>query len=99
MFFYTTCFGLFLGVFTVRYHLELILIFPLFAGFVCYYLGLAFRHDGATASPERLYRERGLMAYLVVCLVAFVFVMLIQIPYLYELFNVQPSSVPALWKF
>jgi decaprenyl-phosphate phosphoribosyltransferase len=99
MFFYTTCFALFLGVFTVRYHLELILIFPLFAGFVCYYLSIAFKHDSATASPERLYRERGLMVYLVVCLVAFVLVMLIQIPYLYELFNVQPSSVPALWKF
>ncbi len=99
MFFYTTCFALFLGVFTVRYHLELILIFPLFAGFVCYYLSIAFRHDGATASPERLYRERGLMAYLIVCLAAFVLVMVIQIPFLYELFHVQPSSVPALWKF
>lgn len=99
MFFYSTCFALFLGVFTVRYHLELILIFPLFAGFVCYYLSIAFKHDGATASPERLYRERGLMIYLVVCLAAFVLVMLIQIPYLYDLFNVRPSSVPALWKF
>ena len=29
-------FALFLGVFIIRYHLELILIFPLIAGFVCY---------------------------------------------------------------
>ena len=99
MFFYTTCFALFLGVFIVRYHLELILIFPMFAGFVCYYLNIAFKDDSATASPEKLYQERGLMSYLVVCLGAFVLLMLVHIPALYQLFNVQPSSVSPLWKF
>ncbi len=101
MFFYTTCFALFLGVFIVRYHLELILIFPLFAGFVCYYLNIAFKNDSATASPEKLYQERGLMTFLFVCLAAFVLLMLIHIPFLYQLFNVQiePSPVSPLWKF
>src|SRR5262249_7333980 len=71
MFFYTTTFALFLGVFIIRYHLELILIFPLVAGFVCYYLRVAFKKDSAAQNPERLYREKGLMAYLVLCVVAF----------------------------
>jgi 4-hydroxybenzoate polyprenyltransferase len=99
MFFYTTCFALFLGVFIIRYHLELILIVPLVAGFMSYYLHIAFKAESAAQSPERLYREKGLMAYLVVCLAVFTILMFVQIPILYKFFNVEPSKVPALWKF
>jgi decaprenyl-phosphate phosphoribosyltransferase len=99
MFFYATCFSLFLGVFIIRYHLELILTFPLVSGFICYYLNVSFKEDSATQSPEHLYREWGLMAYLVVCLVVFVALMLVNIPVLYELFNVNPSPISPLWKF
>jgi 4-hydroxybenzoate polyprenyltransferase len=98
MFFYTTCFGLFLGVFIIRYHLELILSFPLIAGFVCYYLAIAHKDDSAAQNPERLYRERGLMLYLVACVAAFVGLMFLRIPVLYEWFNVQPSPVSPLWR-
>jgi 4-hydroxybenzoate polyprenyltransferase len=99
MFFYTTCFALFLGVFIIRYHLELILIVPLVAGFMSYYLHIAFKAESAAQSPERLYREKGLMVYLVICLAVFTLLMFVQIPILYKLFNVEPSTVPALWKF
>jgi 4-hydroxybenzoate polyprenyltransferase len=98
MFFYTTCFALFLGVFIIRYHLELILIVPLVSGFVCYYLHIAFKPKSAAQAPERLYREKGLMAYLAVCVLAFVALMFVEVPALYQLFNVAPSAAPALWK-
>jgi 4-hydroxybenzoate polyprenyltransferase len=98
MFFYTTCFALFLGVFIIRYHLELILAFPLVAGFVCYYLSIAFKQDSAAQNPERLYRERGLMLYLAACVVVFLSLMFVNIPILYHWFNVQPSNVAPLWK-
>src|SRR5207245_1108988 len=88
MFFYTTCFALFLGIFIIRYHLELILIFPLVAGFVSYYLHIAFKPESAAQSPEHLYREKGLMAYLGVCVVVFVTLMFIHIPAMYAWFNV-----------
>jgi decaprenyl-phosphate phosphoribosyltransferase len=99
MFFYSTCFALFLGIFIIRYHLELILIVPLVAGFISYYLHIAFKADSAVASPERLYRESGLMLYLAVCVAAFVVLMMVRIPILYDWFNVASSSVPPLWKF
>jgi 4-hydroxybenzoate polyprenyltransferase len=99
MFFYTTCFALFLGVFIIRYHLELILIVPLIAGFVSYYLHIAFKTESAAQSPEKLYREKGLMAYLVVCVLAFVSLMFVQIPVLYDWFKVTPSTTSPLWKF
>jgi 4-hydroxybenzoate polyprenyltransferase len=99
MFFYVTCFALFLGVFIIRYHLELILIVPLVAGFVSYYLHIAFKLGSAAQAPEKLYKEKGLVAYLIVCVVAFVGLMFIRIPVLYDWFNVAPSATPPLWKF
>lgn len=99
MFFYTTTFALFLGVFIIRYHLELILIFPLVAGFICYYVRVALKKDSVAQSPELLYREKGLMLYLIVCVGAFFVLMFTDIPVLYTWFNVPASSVPALWTF
>jgi 4-hydroxybenzoate polyprenyltransferase len=99
MFFYTTCFALFLGIFIIRYHLELILIVPLMAGFISYYLHIAFKENSAVQNPERLYRETGLMVYLALCVIAFSALMFIEIPALYSWFNVVPSAAPVLWKF
>lgn len=99
MFFYTTCFALFLGVFIIRYHLELIFIVPLVAGFVSYYLHIAFKHESAAQAPEKLYREKGLMIYLLLCVLAFIGLMFVEIPAIYGWFNVTASKAPYLWKF
>jgi 4-hydroxybenzoate polyprenyltransferase len=99
MFFYSTAAALFLGVFIIRYHLELILGIPLVAGFFSSYMRVALKKESAAQSPEHLYRERGLMLYLIVCVVAFVGLMFIRLPALYEWFNVAPSGMPALWEF
>jgi 4-hydroxybenzoate polyprenyltransferase len=98
MFSYGCGSALFLGVFIIRYHLELILLIPLIAGFFGYYLHISLKENSPVQCPEKLYRELGLMIYLAICLVAFVIMMFIEIPWLYELFNVTPSRVPALWR-
>jgi len=98
MVFYVTTFALFLGVFIVRYHLELILSFPLIAGFVCYYLSLTLKQDSAAQSPERLYKEQGLMAYMCLCIVVFFGLMFVNIPVLYDLFHVTQSPISPLWR-
>jgi decaprenyl-phosphate phosphoribosyltransferase len=97
--FYATSLALFLGVFIIRYHLELILIFPFVAGFLCHYLHVAFKKDSACQNPEHLYREKGLMLSLSVSVVAFVLLMFVHIPWLYTLFSVAPSRVLPLWSF
>jgi 4-hydroxybenzoate polyprenyltransferase len=99
MFSYACGSALFLGVFIIRYHLELILSVPLIAGFFGYYLHIALKKNSPVQSPEKLYREWGLMIYLAVCLVVFVALMAVEIPWLYELFNVKSSQFPALWRF
>ncbi len=96
---YVTCFAVFLGVFIIRYHLELILACPLVAGFIGYYTSLSFSKDSATQAPERLYKESALMIYLCVCVAVFLFLMFIEIPGLYAIFNVPASNMPSLWKF
>lgn len=97
MFFYATSSALMWGVFIVRYKLEQILCVPLFAGLFSYYMWTTLKENSPVQAPERLYREKGLMIYLVVCLVAFVGLMFVRIPILYQWFNVEPSTLPSLW--
>jgi 4-hydroxybenzoate polyprenyltransferase len=98
MFSYGCGSALFLGVFIIRYHLELILLIPLIAGFFGYYLHISLKVNSPVQCPEKLYREWGLMIYLAICLLAFFVMMFVEIPWLYELFNVAPSRVPSLWR-
>lgn len=99
MFFYTAAAALFLGIFIIRYHLELILSVPLIAGFFSFYLYVAMKPNSPAQAPERLYRERGLMIYLVVCITVFVVLMFVRVPILYEWFHVRPTDVLPLWEF
>ena len=99
MFIYACGSALFLGVFIIRYHLELILLVPMIVGFFGYYLHVSLKADSPVQNPEGLYRERGLMIYLAICLVGFLVLMFVEIPWLYHLFNVTPSQAPTLWRF
>lgn len=99
MFFYTTLFGLFFGIFILRYHFELILMTPLIAGFVAYYVKISFNKESAVQSPERLYREKVLMTFAGVCILCFFILLFINIPIMYEWFNVSQPRLPALWVF
>ena len=96
--FYATACALFAGIFIVRYHLELILLTPLAAGLFAQYLKLGLMPDSPAQHPERLYKSRSFVIYVVVCAVAFVGLMFIEIPALYDWFNVDPSANPRLWK-
>lgn len=95
--FYATACALFAGIFIVRYHLELILFAPLAAGMFAYYMKLGMLPDSPVQNPEKLYRQRGFFAYMVACTLAFVLLMFVSIPPLYELFNVEPALTEPLW--
>jgi hypothetical protein len=82
----------------VRYHLELILFVPLAAGLFAHYLKLGLLPDSPAQHPERLYRHRGFVVYLVACFAVFVALMFVEMPALYQWFNVEPSTTPALWR-
>jgi hypothetical protein len=67
----------------VRYKLELLLSVPVIAGFFAMYLHVTLKPNSPVQNPERLYRERGLMIYLSVCVVVFLGLMFVDIPGLY----------------
>jgi len=95
--FYATSCALFAGIFIVRYHLELILFAPVAAGVFAYYLKIGMQPNSPVQNPEKLYRERGFLAYMVVSLVLFVVLMFTSVPVLYDWFNVEPATADPLW--
>lgn len=97
LFFYATTCALFAGIFVVRYHVELILFAPLAAGLFAYYTKLGLLPDSPVQNPEKLYRQKGFLAYLIVCVLVFVVLMFTSIPMMYRLFNVEPSGTSPLW--
>lgn len=98
MVFYLTACATFAGIFIVRYKPELILSAPIIAGFFAYYMMLGQKEDSPVQNPEKLYRERGFFAYALLTTFVFVGLMFIEMPILYEVFNVQPSSFEPLWR-
>ena len=57
-FFYAMCAGFFLGVFLVKYRIELLLGLPFVALLFAWYLKIGMKPDSAAQHPERLYREK-----------------------------------------
>ena len=64
----------------MRYHLELILSFPLIAFIMAMYLNLAFKQDGSAQAPEKLWKELPLMLASFLCLFLMVFLMNVSLP-------------------
>lgn len=95
--FYAIVGAVFGGIFIVRYHLELAFAAPLIAGLFVYYLHLGMLDDSPAQRPERLYRHRGFMVYVSVCLLAFVVLLFMHVPSLYRWLEVEPSSMRVLW--
>lgn len=98
MVFYVTACALFSGIFLVRYKLELILCVPAVAGFFALYVTIGLRENSPVQNPEKLHRERGFFAYALGVTALFVTLMFVEIPALYDLFGVQPSTFAPLWR-
>jgi 4-hydroxybenzoate polyprenyltransferase len=62
-FFYALAAIFFVGVFMLKYRVELILAIPFLCGLFAYYLHISYKADSAAQKPEKLFREKGLMAY------------------------------------
>jgi len=97
VFYCTTC-ALFSGIFIVRYKLELILFTPFAAGMFAYYMHIGMLPNSPVQNPEKLYRQKGFFAYMVLCTLIFAFLMFTSVPALYQLFNVEPANVTPLWQ-
>jgi len=72
----------FLGVFLIKYRIEFLLSFPLFAVLFVWYLRIGLKGESAAQAPEKLYRERRFMAYVAFLAIAVLMLFFIDIPVL-----------------
>ncbi|MBR2215389.1 MAG: UbiA prenyltransferase family protein [Selenomonadaceae bacterium] len=81
-FFYAMLSVFFIGIFLIKYRLELLLFMPFFIGIFCYYFYLAFQEDSAVQKPEKIYRQPLLMLYCLGLTILFCVLMKVDIPWL-----------------
>ena len=86
-FFYAMCSVFFVGVFLLKYRIELVLFIPVLIGLFCYYFWISFKNDSAVQKPEKLYHEKGLMIYVVILVIVFAVLMFVDMPFLNFLVN------------
>ena len=81
-FFYALCSTFFIAVFLIKYRVEFILTFPLFAVLFGWYLAIGFEHDSAAQAPEKLYRETGFLCFAAFTFAVTCLVLLVDLPFL-----------------
>ena len=84
-FFYAMLSVFCIGVFLVKYKLELLLFIPFMIWIYSYYLWLSYKSDSCVQKPEKLYHEKTLMLYCLMLLAIFVILMICKIDFLHIL--------------
>lgn len=91
--YYAVCFGLFFGIFLMRYKMELILSIPFIAGFIAWYIHLGMLEDSPAQYPELLYKQKGFAAYCLFCGIFMQLLLFVDLPFLYQLFEATMPDV------
>ena len=79
---YAMCSLFFVGIFMIKYKIELLLAVPLLIALFCKYLAIAYKEDSAAQKPEKLYREKGLMAWCAAFAFVLALSLVIRVPWL-----------------
>ena len=90
--FYATAFGLFGGIFMIRYRVELILAVPFVAGLIAMYMYLGLLPDSPAQHPEALLRHRPFVAYGCLTTLVVIVCSIVRMPWLDRLFQ---STIPS----
>jgi len=88
--YYSVAFGLFFGIFLVRYRMELILSVPLIAGFIAWYIKLGFMPNSPTQNPEKLFKQRFFVTYALVCVGSMITLLFVDVP------GIENTFVPTI---
>jgi len=92
--YYASAFGLFFGIFLIRYRIEMIVCIPFIAGVVAWYLHLTFEKNSTVQYPEKLYQQRGFMAFTVFTAGLCLILLYIDIPLVSEIFSPTIDTQP-----
>lgn len=96
--FYSMSATVFTSIFIIEYRLEYILALPFLIGLFLLYFRLSFKEDSVVQKPEKLYREKSLLIYLVVFIFVLFVLTFVDIPVMGQYFKMQliqnPLEVP-----
>lgn len=81
-FFYALSAAFFLGIFLIKYRIEFILSMPLLALLFAWYLVIGMRAQSVAQSPERLYRERPFVLYVLALAALITVLFFVDMPWL-----------------
>ncbi len=79
-FFYALCASFFLAIFLIKYRIEFLLSFPLFAALFTWYLALGLKDNSPTQNPEKLFREKHFVAFVIFLVLAVAALFVIDLP-------------------
>ena len=83
-FFYALCATFFMGVFLVKYRIEYLLVMPVLFALFTYYLMMAYKEDSAAQKPEKLYKEKKLLALVALLIVVIAVLTVVDIDSLHS---------------
>ncbi|HWL93679.1 MAG TPA: UbiA prenyltransferase family protein [Phycisphaerae bacterium] len=96
MVFYVSSFSLLLGIFLVKYRVELVLTVPFVAAVITIYWHISLRRNSPVQAPEKLYRERRLMIACFAVAIVGTALLFIDLPWLGQFFEVHPPALAKL---
>ncbi|MDJ0950175.1 MAG: UbiA prenyltransferase family protein [Alphaproteobacteria bacterium] len=80
--FYAISSAFFLGVFLIKYRIELLLAIPFLALLFVWYLRIGMRPDSVTQRPEKLYTEKKFVLYVAFLAILIVTLFIVDLPWL-----------------
>jgi decaprenyl-phosphate phosphoribosyltransferase len=86
MFFYACLFSFFMGIFLIRYRVELIFAIPNIVLVLAYYLKMSLMPDSPVQTPELLYKNRLFVGILLSCLSVIILFFFVDVPFVREIF-------------
>lgn len=78
--FYAMNAALFLGIFLIKYKIELIILFPILALLFSWYFSIAQKHNSVAQTPKKLYYEREFVVFVLLLPVIFCILLFVDIP-------------------
>jgi len=94
-FFYAMCSAFFGAIFLIKYKIEFVLTFPLFAALFTWYLSIGLKSDSAAQAPETLYREAKFLLFASLVFVAAALTFYAEIPALRVLMDTNLVRIPV----
>jgi 4-hydroxybenzoate polyprenyltransferase len=81
-FFYALLSVFFCGIFMIKYRIELLVAIPFLCGLFCIYLNICYKPDSSAQKPEKLFKEKEMLLYVLFFIFLIGLLMIFKLPML-----------------